>query len=72
MADEDQRVAHFASLVDLAAAAGREVAVGRWLTLNQPRIDGFADVTGDHQWITWMSSGRGHRLSAAPLRMVFW
>ena len=22
-----------------------------WLTIEQDRIDGFADVTGDHQWI---------------------
>lgn len=43
--------AHFASLAELAAAVGREVAVGRWLTLDQPCIDGFADVTGDRQWI---------------------
>lgn len=51
MRDADLRAAHFASPAELAAAVGREVAVGRWLTLDQPRIDGFATVTGDHQWI---------------------
>lgn len=45
------QIAHFASLDVLARAVGREVAVGRWLTLDQPCIDGFAEVTGDHQWI---------------------
>ena len=35
----------------LARAVGKEVAVGRWLTLAQPVIDGFAEVTGDRQWI---------------------
>ncbi|ANQ85676.1 hypothetical protein dqs_2646 [Azoarcus olearius] len=45
------QTAHFASLDALSRAVGREVAVGRWLTLGQHRIDGFAEVTGDHQWI---------------------
>ena len=30
---------------------GAEVHVGPWLTLDQERIDGFARVTGDQQWI---------------------
>ena len=30
---------------------GREVHVGLWLTVDQERIDGFADITGDLQWI---------------------
>jgi len=30
---------------------GREIDVSDWLTIDQPRIDAFAEVTGDRQWI---------------------
>ena len=30
---------------------GMEIAVGDWLTIDQQRIDRFAEVTGDLQWI---------------------
>ncbi len=30
---------------------GREIGVGEWLTVDQDRINTFADSTGDHQWI---------------------
>lgn len=30
---------------------GDELGVSRWLDIDQDRIDTFADVTGDHQWI---------------------
>jgi acyl dehydratase len=30
---------------------GTEIAVGDWLTIDQPRIDAFAAATGDTQWI---------------------
>lgn len=30
---------------------GTEIHVGSWLTVDQERIDGFARVTGDQQWI---------------------
>lgn len=33
------------------AAVGTEVGVSEWLAVNQERIDGFADVTLDHQYI---------------------
>lgn len=35
----------------LADAVGRELGVSDWETLDQRRIDRFADCTGDHQWI---------------------
>lgn len=41
----------FASPADLAAAVGTEVGRGEWLTLEQDRIELFAQATGDHQWI---------------------
>jgi acyl dehydratase len=31
--------------------AGREIHVGPWLQIDQQRIDDFARVTGDQQWI---------------------
>ena len=31
--------------------AGRELGASDWVTVDQPRIDQFADCTGDHQWI---------------------
>jgi acyl dehydratase len=30
---------------------GREIAVTEWLSISQDRIQSFADVTEDHQWI---------------------
>ena len=36
---------------ELAAHAGQELGVGDWLLVDQERINGFADATGDHQWI---------------------
>jgi acyl dehydratase len=41
----------FASIDELRACQGREVAVGDWLEITQERIHAFADATGDHQWI---------------------
>lgn len=35
----------------LRAAVGRDLGVSAWLTIDQDRIDAFADATGDHQWI---------------------
>lgn len=32
-------------------AKGRELGPGEWFTIDQSRIDGFADITEDHQWI---------------------
>ncbi|HEY3872896.1 MAG TPA: MaoC family dehydratase [Actinocrinis sp.] len=41
----------FASPQELAAAAGTEIGASDWITVEQDRIDQFADATGDHQWI---------------------
>ncbi|WAL74646.1 MaoC family dehydratase [Kitasatospora sp. YST-16] len=41
----------FAAPADLAAAVGAEIGHSDWLTVDQQRIDRFADSTGDHQWI---------------------
>lgn len=36
---------------DLKAAVGTESGPTDWFTIDQSRIDGFADATEDHQWI---------------------
>jgi acyl dehydratase len=38
-------------LADLPALVGKELAVSDWLAVDQDRIDRFAEVTGDRQWI---------------------
>ena len=39
------------SIAEMQSLVGQEVAVGDWFTVDQARIDAFADATGDHQWI---------------------
>ena len=39
------------NLADLQQRVGLELGVSGWQLLDQPRIDRFADCTGDHQWI---------------------
>jgi acyl dehydratase len=41
----------FEHLADLQARVGEEVGVSEWITVDQNRINLFADATGDHQWI---------------------
>jgi len=41
----------FASPRDLIGQEGQQFGPTDWLRIEQDRIDGFADVTGDHQWI---------------------
>ncbi|HMM54395.1 MAG TPA: MaoC family dehydratase [Candidatus Desulfobacillus sp.] len=40
-----------ASVGELPAWLGREVAASDWLAVDQARIDRFAEATGDRQWI---------------------
>ncbi|HZY19885.1 MAG TPA: MaoC family dehydratase [Ramlibacter sp.] len=40
-----------ASLAELPALVGQEVAVSDWITITQEQVNLFADATGDHQWI---------------------
>ncbi len=41
----------YRSIDDLEDALGVEIGPGEWFTVEQSRIDGFADATEDHQWI---------------------
>jgi len=40
-----------ASLHDIRSRVGDEVGVSSWMTVDQARIDAFADATEDHQFI---------------------
>lgn len=41
----------FQSIDELQAAAGTLLGPTDWVLMDQARVNGFADVTGDHQWI---------------------
>ncbi|MFJ5610499.1 MaoC family dehydratase [Streptomyces sp. NPDC093221] len=41
----------FDGLTDLADSGGEDLGASDWIAVDQKRIDAFADVTGDHQWI---------------------
>jgi len=41
----------FARPADLIGAEGTKLGPTDWLAIEQDRVNGFADVTGDHQWI---------------------
>src|SRR4051795_8940359 len=39
------------SIDELRAMIGQEMGVSEWVEITQDRVNQFADVTGDHQWI---------------------
>ncbi len=41
----------FTSLDEVVDAVGQELGTSDWLTIEQDRVDQFAEATGDHQWI---------------------
>lgn len=41
----------FESPKDLLSAVGQNLGTSEWLTIEQERIDQFAEATGDRQWI---------------------
>ncbi|MBW4043050.1 MAG: MaoC family dehydratase [Acidobacteria bacterium] len=43
--------ATFDSPAALLDSVGADLGTSEWVTVDQSRIDGFADATGDHQWI---------------------
>ena len=42
---------HFATLESLRDKVGQHLATSDWITVDQERINLFAQATGDHQWI---------------------
>jgi acyl dehydratase len=41
----------FTSIEQLQGAAGSALGPTGWVTIEQGRVDAFAEATGDHQWI---------------------
>ena len=41
----------FRDVEGLQKAVGERLGESDWLAIDQDRVDGFADATGDHQWI---------------------
>ena len=41
----------FTSLEEIAGAVGEQLGTTEWLTIDQERVDAFAEATDDHQWI---------------------
>lgn len=41
----------FSSAAALEQAVGQSLGVTEWISIEQSRVDTFADATGDHQWI---------------------
>ena len=39
------------TIEQVRALVGRELGVGGWFEVTQERVNAFAEVTGDHQWI---------------------
>src|SRR5688500_15772947 len=40
-----------ASLDEIRSKVGQEIGASEWILVDQPRIDSFAEVTEDHQFI---------------------
>jgi acyl dehydratase len=40
-----------ATLAEITARIGTEIGISDWITIDQPRIDAFAEVTEDRQYI---------------------
>ncbi len=45
------KATRFAGIADARARIGEEIGLSDWMPIEQSRVDAFADVTGDHQWI---------------------
>lgn len=44
-------VREFQGIAELEKHLGQEIGTSDWVTVDQERINTFADATGDHQWI---------------------
>ncbi len=45
------KATRFAGISDAKSKIGQEIGVSEWMLIDQARVNGFAEVTGDHQWI---------------------
>src|SRR5215471_4793259 len=46
-----EKAIRFEKPSEVHVAVGKEICVTDWVTVDQQRIDKFAEATGDHQWI---------------------
>jgi acyl dehydratase len=51
MTDDAPTTTRYSDLASLAEKVGEELGTSRWITIDQPMIDAFAEVTGDRNWI---------------------
>ena len=58
------------TVADIQASVGTEVGVSSWLTIDQPRIDAFADATEDRQFIHVDPAAAAQTPLAEPSRTV--
>ena len=56
---------------DMAALVGKHAGTSKWFVIDQTRIDSFADVTEDHQYIHVDPELPNRRRSAQPSPMGF-
>ncbi len=45
------KATRFSGIDDAKSRIGQEIGISDWLVIDQARVNGFADVTGDQQWI---------------------
>lgn len=45
------KATRFSGIDDAKSRIGQEIGISDWLSIDQARVNGFADVTGDQQWI---------------------
>ena len=45
------KATRFAGISDAKSRVGEEIGLTEWMQIDQSRVDAFAEVTGDHQWI---------------------
>lgn len=51
MSTGNNAVTRVAKLADLSNLVGQSLGTSDWLTIEQDRVNTFADATDDHQWI---------------------
>jgi acyl dehydratase len=45
------KATRFAGIADAKTMLGQEIGISDWMLIDQERVNGFAQVTGDQQWI---------------------
>ncbi|MEX2322601.1 MAG: MaoC family dehydratase [Acidimicrobiia bacterium] len=55
----------------LESLVGTEVGVGEWMEITQNRVDAFADVTDDHQWIHQAGEAADNGVFGGPIAHGF-